>query len=693
MLSDAPWKGIFQSRVPDKPKPAKRGDPNASLHELALRQVVESCDDAAAEATVEELREFASVVAMWPPACLPWVLPRLGHRLLFACLFEESLRSLVSAELIEAAIRRDEQRFREASDAKLSGSINKYKGDPDRALAGCGLMEVFGDWGGLLGNVERPPVKHEQLLFAHERAACAPDLGTPAFEPSLDEFTENFDTFTSGLLRGLNWDGGIIAAGGAVLACALRSTVPPASRRADPDAEYVREQQRWAYFEAREHHAFRRYVHPEGKPAEPPGVKSPFASSSDIDLFLVGLDPPAAYRKVAEVCRCIGRNLRGKVLIVTTGSAITFVTGWPNRHVQVVLKLFPSTTAALASFDGASGSSKCRSVTALTRACRRARQLTAARLPTTAATSSAPRGRCVPPSPAATPSTCSAARAAAGSKQGPGRGLTARCLATAAYPPPRYHQVHVRVAAAQVRDARLRHRRQPVAVRPKPPQSARLRLVHAHVCVWSDRVRAHDRRPTLHAAILLTTRRFTCRLRRLLVAEHHAISRRSTTESGGVIAAEGPPVSVREAWTTVPYACDRSKGFLPGFTSKPQRETFYHGQCTDRIVNFDEFFNIQESEMVHKASDKDRPMYTQGILPWRLGYDATRIEACVSPPFAARAAPCLPHACLSVVAGTWSPSARVARVCADTAARRKASLPPESSPSLSPATAPCRARA
>ena len=83
----------------------------------------------------------------------------------------------------------------------------------------------------------------------------------------------------------------------------------------------------------------------------PSGTKSPFASSSDIDLFLVGLDPPAAYRKVAEVCRCIGRNLRGKVLIVTTGSAITFVTGWPHRNVQVVLKLFPSVAALLASFD------------------------------------------------------------------------------------------------------------------------------------------------------------------------------------------------------------------------------------------------------------------------------------------------------------------------------------------------------
>ena len=78
-----------------------------------------------------------------------------------------------------------------------------------------------------------------------------------------------------------------------MLACALRSAVPPPSRRAaaDPQAEHEREHRRWSYFEAREHHAFRRYVHPEDKPAVPSGAKSPFASSSDIDLFLVGVDP------------------------------------------------------------------------------------------------------------------------------------------------------------------------------------------------------------------------------------------------------------------------------------------------------------------------------------------------------------------------------------------------------------------
>ena len=88
--------------------------------------MVESCEDAAAGASLDDLREIASVIALWPPVCLPWVLPRLGHRLLFACFFDSDLRSLVSAELLEAAIRRDEQRFRDASDARLSGSTTKY---------------------------------------------------------------------------------------------------------------------------------------------------------------------------------------------------------------------------------------------------------------------------------------------------------------------------------------------------------------------------------------------------------------------------------------------------------------------------------------------------------------------------------------------------------------------------------------
>jgi len=99
MLSESsPWKGIFTRRSSaDKAKPPKRGDRNASLRELALQQVLEldataevptltaipiltrcwsrARSDAAAEAPLDDLREIASVIALWPPACLPWVLP------------------------------------------------------------------------------------------------------------------------------------------------------------------------------------------------------------------------------------------------------------------------------------------------------------------------------------------------------------------------------------------------------------------------------------------------------------------------------------------------------------------------------------------------------------------------------------------------------------------------------------------
>ena len=63
------------------------------------------CCDAAADASLEDLLEIASVIAQWPTACLPWVLPRLCHRLLFACLHCEDnlhLRPLISGALVAA---------------------------------------------------------------------------------------------------------------------------------------------------------------------------------------------------------------------------------------------------------------------------------------------------------------------------------------------------------------------------------------------------------------------------------------------------------------------------------------------------------------------------------------------------------------------------------------------------------------
>ena len=97
---------------------------------------------------------------------------------------------------------------------------------------------------------------------------------------------------------------------------AVRDVKGP-TKKADADAEFARDEKRWAWFEAQEHHVFRRHVVPDDAHKTGPSFGSPFASSSDIDLFLVGLDPSQAYRKCFEIYRTIRRNTRSKCLIVS----------------------------------------------------------------------------------------------------------------------------------------------------------------------------------------------------------------------------------------------------------------------------------------------------------------------------------------------------------------------------------------
>ena len=102
----------------------------------------------------------------------------------------------------------------------------------------------------------------------------------------------------------------------------------------------------------------------EGKVSVAPGAdgsgaslhkpgSSPFAASSDVDLFLVGLTPEQALEKVKHIYKVMRLNRHGaKILVVKTGSALTFVAGgYPQRFIQVVLKLFASPTDVLTAFD------------------------------------------------------------------------------------------------------------------------------------------------------------------------------------------------------------------------------------------------------------------------------------------------------------------------------------------------------
>lgn len=63
------------------------------------------------------------------------------------------------------------------------------------------------------------------------------------------------------------------------------------------------------------------------------------AGTSDIDIFIYGLDEDAAIRKITQIEAVVRKNQRlthGIGLALRTEHAITFVSPkWPYRHVQV----------------------------------------------------------------------------------------------------------------------------------------------------------------------------------------------------------------------------------------------------------------------------------------------------------------------------------------------------------------------
>lgn len=133
------------------------------------------------------------------------------------------------------------------------------------------------------------------------------------------EFKDNFDVFTEGLLRNLNWDN-VFAAGGSVLASLLPL---PENRRNTKQGR-------------------RKYFHHESY------------TVSDIDLFFYGLDEEQASQKLQEVYFTICDTLPDpnvQPICFRTRHAVTIVSKFPYRHVQVILRLYKSPSEVLAGFD------------------------------------------------------------------------------------------------------------------------------------------------------------------------------------------------------------------------------------------------------------------------------------------------------------------------------------------------------
>ncbi|KAI8049744.1 ankyrin repeat-containing domain protein [Syncephalis plumigaleata] len=133
---------------------------------------------------------------------------------------------------------------------------------------------------------------------------------------TIDQFKRNWRLFTENSLENLNWNN-VFAAGGAINACLL--PIPEKSAK--------------SYRTIREYYHEKQYA------------------SSDIDLFIYGLDEEQAKLKMEEIYNSVRDSIPWDVSCIRSKNVVTLVSKYPYRHIQIVLRLYRSPAEVLMGFD------------------------------------------------------------------------------------------------------------------------------------------------------------------------------------------------------------------------------------------------------------------------------------------------------------------------------------------------------
>eukprot|EP00026_Physarum_polycephalum_P000319 Phypoly_transcript_00319.p1 GENE.Phypoly_transcript_00319~~Phypoly_transcript_00319.p1 ORF type:complete len:1731 (-),score=444.64 Phypoly_transcript_00319:70-5262(-) len=143
-----------------------------------------------------------------------------------------------------------------------------------------------------------------------------PPAGAMSTVATQEDFQRNFNLFTESLLKGLNWDN-MFVAGGSVMAALL-----PIPEQYDKN-----------------NRTRRQYYH------------NVAYKSSDVDVFIYGLDAEQANKKMEEIYKHISDSLHVEAIAFRSQHAVTIVSQYPFRHVQIVLRLYKSPAEVLMGFD------------------------------------------------------------------------------------------------------------------------------------------------------------------------------------------------------------------------------------------------------------------------------------------------------------------------------------------------------
>lgn len=149
--------------------------------------------------------------------------------------------------------------------------------------------------------------KVEQILKKHQETVPVGSYSVC----NRSQFEKNFNIFSENMLRHLNWDN-VVVAGGAINACLLPVPEGVNLRKYYNDQKYTK---------------------------------------SDIDMFIYGLLPRDAEKKMIEIADTIVKSLPVPAICIRSTHAISIVSQYPYRHIQIITKLYKSPLEILMSFD------------------------------------------------------------------------------------------------------------------------------------------------------------------------------------------------------------------------------------------------------------------------------------------------------------------------------------------------------
>ncbi|KAE9405412.1 hypothetical protein BT96DRAFT_972558 [Gymnopus androsaceus JB14] len=135
------------------------------------------------------------------------------------------------------------------------------------------------------------------------------------------KFKGRFDAISGGLLAGLDWNN-VFVAGGLVLGALLTPDIPSSATLPATERSHLNQPSEWI--------------------------------SSDIDVYIYGLDVQEANTKIEHIAQVYKNNLGSAdapFLVVRNSQTITLYSEWPKRRVQIVLKLVKSPRDVLLNFD------------------------------------------------------------------------------------------------------------------------------------------------------------------------------------------------------------------------------------------------------------------------------------------------------------------------------------------------------